>query len=247
MDKSLELKYLMEVEKIYRDFPEGNLLCSERPDFLLESQDGIIGLEITRLIRKQNNSEIEDRGIEAEQRKVLNIAKTKFEKKCRMPLFVSVSWRYHNNLSRKLINLLADELVKIVESYIPEEIFEQVVIKNNDLFSFNLENYCYSIFIIRQQKSACWVSENPASPPLLPSEVEEKITQKIQKLGNYNEDCNEIWLILVFEGIDSGSLGDTGESVLNYNFKSPYDKILLYDRVERLVHLLINKKRDKNI
>lgn len=240
MNKSLEMKYLKEVEKIYPDFPEGKLLCSERPDFLLESKDEIIGIEITRLIRQQNNSEIEDRGIEAKQRKVVNIAKKKFEAKYLIPLSVSVNWRYHNNLSGKLIDLLADELVKIVENYIPEDIFEQLVIKNNDFYSSDLINYCYYISIERWQNSSCWVSENPASPPLSPSEIEERILKKNQKLERYNKSCEEMWLIIIVEGIDSSSIGDIGENVINHNFNSPFDKLLLYDRIKGLVFLLNN-------
>jgi hypothetical protein len=58
MDKELEKQYLEKFIRAYPQFPEGTIDDSERPDFIVRSEDKNIGIEMCRLYKDSRDDSL---------------------------------------------------------------------------------------------------------------------------------------------------------------------------------------------
>lgn len=244
--KDTERKYVLEVKEIVPDFPSGNIIDSESPDFLIKSKERTIGIEVTCFNRKQSTRNTNDREIEAIHSKIMNSAQRIFETKHKVPLQVSPTWKINNRLSRKQINILATSLVEIIEKNIPKDIHVLKTIENIEFRETPLSTYCSYINVIKLRKKPLWASHEGGWIFVNKSEIDERIKNKKNKISCYLQKCNEIWLIIICEGNSISSSVDL-QDVDSWTFFSPFDKIFLYDREETTVHCLSNNKIEPNL
>jgi hypothetical protein len=59
--KALERLSLEEAAAIYPDFPSGNVIETERPDFLISSDSRVTGIEVVNYVRGQGAGGSADR------------------------------------------------------------------------------------------------------------------------------------------------------------------------------------------
>jgi len=233
--KELENKYLKEIVNIYPDFPIGIVMESESPDFLLNFQSKIIGIELTRYSRKQRGLNVNNREIEKTGNKILKIAQAKFESKHNIFLQVSASWNIQKKLTYREIELFSNTFVDIVENNIPSGIHEHLFIDNHDLWTTPLADCCNFFSITRNMTESLWASNEGGFITVVGQEIQELISLKNKKVAKYKQKCEEIWLIIVCEGKNISSMVDLRD-VNNWRFHSPFDKVLLYDRERSTVH-----------
>src|SRR3982074_3482161 len=86
----LEHRYLEGFARAVSQFPVGLVSKSENPDFLVQSADHLIGIELTRLFRKSAQGHSLAREQESLRERIATEAKSLYEAMKRPPIHVSI-------------------------------------------------------------------------------------------------------------------------------------------------------------
>jgi len=57
MNKERENNHLKHFKSIFKNFPDGEIECQERPDFIVHSKTKIIGIELTEIFNRKRTPE----------------------------------------------------------------------------------------------------------------------------------------------------------------------------------------------
>ncbi len=120
--KARERAYLQRFRQNFADFPEGEVVSSERPDFLIKAWSRWIGIELTEYYIQEPH---EDRGSpmqaqEGTEDKVLRTASEQHQSKGLPPVVVQTLWHPHQALDRRRILEMAADLADLVQENLPE-------------------------------------------------------------------------------------------------------------------------------
>ncbi len=235
--KARERLFLDEFATIYPAFPAGNIVHRESPDFLIEQDTQVIGIEIVDYIRGQNKGESEERRIEVLWQKVANEAKQKFEAKYNIPLLVHFHWNKHYVLRQSEISQLADNAVNIMENFVPTQLFENVRIGSDELDDTLLEKVCHSITVwkVRNEKQSLWSFIGSGWIEGQTNEIQYLLDSKDNKVQEYLRVCDKVWLIIVADGRYISSNIDISSAVANNAYKSSFEQVFVYDRFSKTV------------
>src|SRR5690606_8210529 len=98
------------------DFPVGELILGEEPDFVIRTSTRTIGVELTELYRPREEGQPPLQDAEQLRRRVCARAQCEVEKSGRPPLLVFVSFNATQRLAARRVPHLAEELTNIVSS-----------------------------------------------------------------------------------------------------------------------------------
>ena len=127
--KNRERHFLDEFASIYPAFPTGIIIESESPDFLIEQDTKVIGIEIVDYVRGQNKKKSTKRSNEVLQSKIAIEAKEKFELKYNIPLRVNFFQNEEFDFCQSDVSTLADCVVSTIEKRIPKSLDEIIEIR----------------------------------------------------------------------------------------------------------------------
>src|SRR6266487_1091794 len=119
LKKKKERDLLLEFKALYSEFPRGEITDSEPPDFLIATDNGIIGIELEdyirgyRLGKGSGGSPI--RQSESNQAEFLQATQNIYEAKQLEPLIVDFSCSGYNLIKRSDIKILAEYTVRLIE------------------------------------------------------------------------------------------------------------------------------------
>ncbi len=235
--KARERHFLDEFATIYPAFPAGKIVDRESPNFLIEQDAKIIGIEIVDYVRGQNKGESEERRNEVLWQKVANEAKEKFEAKHNIPLLVHFLWNKHHNLRQSEISQLAVNAVNIIEKHVPIQLFESVRIGSDELDNTLLEKVCHSIkaWRVRNEKQSLWSLISSGWIEVQTDEIQSLLVSKNGKVQEYLQVCDTVWLIIVADGRYISSNIDISSAVANTVYKSLFEQVFVYDRISKIV------------
>ena len=122
LQKAREWAYLRRFSEKVADFPEGEVVPSERPDFLIKAQPRWIGIELTEYHVQEPD---EGRGSpmraqEGTEDKVLRTASAQYQSKGLPAVAVHVHWNSHQIFSSRRVQELAADLADLVQENLPE-------------------------------------------------------------------------------------------------------------------------------
>lgn len=107
--KARELEYLQRFREIFANFPEGEVVASEHPDFLIKTQSRWIGIELTEYHVQEPNegwgSPMRTR--EGREDKILRTGSERHQSKGLPPVVVHVYWNSHQVFSSLRVQELA--------------------------------------------------------------------------------------------------------------------------------------------
>jgi hypothetical protein len=235
--KIRERKFIDEVAQIYPAFPVGEIIDSESPDFLIKQNIKIIGVEIVDFVRGQIEGESIERRNEVLWQKVANTAKEIFETKHNIPLLIHFHWNKRHFLRQAEILRLANDFVRLVENHIPEQLFGKIRIGLDELDGTLQDNVCHSITImrVRNDKQSLWSFISSGWIGVQTNEIQHLIDVKNEKAQEYLGRCDEIWLIIVADGLYISSNIDLPEATSSNIFESSFEQVLVYDRISSSV------------
>lgn len=230
---------ITEVKNLFRGFPKGEIFNFEGPDFLIRNENIIIGIEVVDYIRGQGKGKNSDRKIESDQQKILDLAQNIFESKYDILLLVSPFWNFRKYPCYKEFELIAHSLIDLISENIPTQIHKSTKIDNSVVQNTPLESYCSWISLMRMEGQSRWRSFEAGFISLAIKEIQYLMSLKAQKYQKYIMNCDSLWLLIVADGKHISSTIDPLE-VLSVHFYSPFEKILLYAREEKIVYSLNN-------
>ncbi|MGE0886838.1 MAG: hypothetical protein AB7P14_25235 [Blastocatellales bacterium] len=228
--KAREKFFLERAKSIYPDFPVGELLPSESPDFLVKAGWGTLGIEIIDFVRGQNAGGSKLREGEKTCDRIVNRAKMKFEEQKYIPLQVRFNWTTPPLPNRKLESKLIAEIVNVVNTFAPQEIYQPAVLME-ELDKFYIGNFINRISILRKKPGlkSMWANTEAGIIGVSIDELQDIISGKESKLDTYLQKCSSMWLLIVADGEHISSSSDLGEEVQSHVFRGKFNKVLFYD------------------
>jgi hypothetical protein len=227
-NKAREKLFVELFKSAYANFPAGEIIADkeqERPDVIVATPVGKIGIEITSL----HDGKL--KRIESECEKAVLAARRIYEKQGLPKLHVSVHIGGENSFNRATRNKFANAIAGLVAANVPPP-GKYVAVENdfNDPVRFPYE--IDSIYIYQYS----WSDENNWTAPSagfyrehFVEELQRVISEKDSKLSGYMPDCKEQWLLVVAENSSPSTFFDPSEKTVNHNYKSAFDKIFVME------------------
>ena len=243
--KQRERRIIEEVRRLYADFPKGQIIDNERPDFLVEDSGNVHCIELVDFVRGQTERGSPKRQSEVVWGQIASEARKKFETTHTEPLWVLFSWRDAPYPAKKDVQVLATAAVNLVAANIPTKVFERLEINNGQLADTIFAEYLVAVHVmkVRNPKQALWhyISAGFVSP--VQNEFQDLIDKKNSHPASYPSECATTWLIVVAQGFPLSSVVGT-EGMDKFSLTSDFGHVLFYDRAEkRIIPLLRNATR----
>lgn len=242
--------------KILGEYPKAEV-CTQKPpdpDFFAKTEDGLIGIEHTSLVRSKD-----ERGVDlalhySVAKEIVNCAWQEFQKKYDLDLFVGISFCCDYGISRGEhpvwlhkgdIDDLKKEIVDAVSENIPEKSKSTFVRKYDDEGSQILSKKLEYIFInnINGRYKSAWSAEKATIVPRLnPKNINSILAKKNSKPSNYLKNYSQIWLVIVEHSFQIETLFNFEDNdLLKSKFSSSFDRIFIYRLVENEIFELDTK------
>ena len=228
-NKERERRFVELFKSAYKGFPAGTILADEnqeRPDIVVATSQGKIGIEITSL----HNDKL--KRAESECEKAVLESRRIYERNNLPKLYVSVHIGGENSFNKKNRGKFAAAIAKLVAANVPSVVERYIELENdfNNPAQFPYE--IDSIYIFRHS----WTEENRWSAPSaglyrenFVNELQSVISEKDSKLSGYARDCKEQWLLVVAENSGPSTFFDPSEKTINHCYKSSFNKVFLLE------------------
>ena len=225
--KEIEDHWLRRFKESFPGFPEGQIVPGEGPDFIVQTEEGPIGVELTRCFRAPDRGSVL-REQESLCERIRKKAEEEYEKRGypRAAVAVHFNTRYHftkhevDALALALADLAFRDLTKehkspSVQEYdgiIEEEELPEFVTRVGARPMPGLPRSFFSPVM------------GGFIPHLLREEVQAVIDQKNQKVEVYRKKCSKVWLLIVAEGMPS-SMFDVPPGFDKTVFRTDFDRV----------------------
>jgi hypothetical protein len=91
---------------------------------------------------------------------------------------------------------------------------------------------------VRNERQVLWSSIDAGFISVPATELQQLIEVKNEKVANYLQRCDEVWLLIVADGGYISSTADLPEDTEQVQIRSAYRKVLFYDRPNQRVATL---------
>ena len=240
LQKARERAYLERFRETFADLPEGEVVSTERPDFLIKAGSGRIGIEVTGYHVQEPDEGWGSpmRAQEGTEDKVLRMASEKHQSKGLPPVMVHVLWHPHQAFSRRRTQELAADLADLVQEHLPEPGHEAAIRHRRHRAWRSLPQEVASLRIdrrIRVSKNS-WTPVRAAFvPTLTPSELQQIMRSKEANVPSYRQKCREVWLLIVARGFEPSTFGDLGSEVEAHEFETAFDRVFFLHHADEYV------------
>jgi hypothetical protein len=242
LQKAREWAYLQRFREKFADFPEGEVVPSEHPDFLIKTQPRWIGIELTEYHVQEPDEGWGSpmRALEGTEDKVLRTASDRYQSKSLPPVVVNILWHPHQALDRRRIPELAADLVNLVEEYLPQTGHSVTIRRRRHHHPAwrSLPQEVASLTIVRRKSISknSWTSVRGAFvPTLTPPELQQKMRTKEAKVPSYRQQCREVWLLIVARGLEPSTHVDLGSEVEVHEFETTFDRVFFLHHADEYV------------
>lgn len=240
----------------FSQFPLGNVLKSERPDFIVETLKGKkIGIELTELKYERKDTEFNMRAHEDFLSHIMNKAEEIFSKLSNQTLVVDVHFTdaiapeivmQPKADNAQLISLgLAETIARIVNDNLPESTGKHYIVNRQSKYGdINLPSAIESMHITnvsgRMEEPLWYASISTRVKPLSVDSIVQRIEDKDNKLLNYDKSCDQQWLLIVQNSFLMSSQYDpiAVQRALKHRYRSLFDRIFVIERSAACVNEL---------
>lgn len=247
----------------YPVFPIGELKKSERPDFLLNTKKGQIGIELTELKYERQDKKFNFRAHEDFLSEIMEGAQAIFEENCDQKLVVDVHFAnelgpilsapYFPEKDETLMKQgLMEAIVKIVKENMPESTGVKYKVDRTSKYGdLNLPSKIQSIYIInvtgRFEEGLWYAGISTMVKPLSIESISQRLRAKDLKLPFYNRNSVENWLVIIQNSFLMSDSYDPVQALkaLKHCYSSHFDRVFVFERSEGGVTQLRVKKREK--
>ncbi len=243
----------------YQNFPtRGEVSKSERPDFLVDTPNKRIGIEVTELKYDRDDSAFNLRAHEDFLNQVMIFAESayiKSEADSSLPLVVDVRFSDRisplvapcdNKESEKKAELmrlgLAQEVATIVADNLPVATGKQYIVDRTSKYGdMHLPLLVEKIIITNVSgllKEHLWyASISTRVKPLSIQSIAQRIKDKDKKLEGYDTGCDEQWLLIVQNSFLMSAQYDpiAVNKALKHKYPTKFDRVLIFERSQAKV------------
>lgn len=230
--KQLELLLINYFRKNYSDFPKGNIVASESPDFILKQKNRKkLGIELTRLYTatvgedKMQTSPLENPS------EIIETSRELFERNTKWKLFVKFLFTEPNRIDPVRVlpvsAMISNRIRKTVIGKNPRSFFHHNLRENElpagvkEILIIHHPGLGESVW---EEANNLGVSEN------IIDDIDRIIQKKEDKLSLYRkQQLDENWLLISSDYLQAAKNYNIHNQLLRKDFHSGFDRILLFD------------------
>jgi hypothetical protein len=233
--KRKELHQLNDFRALLPDFPEGKLEISERPDFVIQSANGSVGVEVTSIFHEASDPRRSIQAQESECRQMLDEACRMYDQMKLPPLNVSVLFKAPTALNRRNRSHFARTLADLVAKNVPSSKgFYSLEIDSDstDRFPLNI----LSIHMVRFDFPKSSFISMPIDLTIkeeFSAELQKVISGKDELLSKYQK-CDVYWLLVVAEWAAPSSFFDPSKTTLSTLYHSSFDRVFFLNMFDHV-------------
>lgn len=197
-NKKLEEWHLHKLKESLQDFPGGRIEPGERPDFLIHSENQVIGIEVTRFYAPPAEGLRPGQEVQSLKDRIVDEAHRNHRKLGGPALYVYVNFRPSLNLKMRDIRAIALELVEVMrKTALPQTIDAPfVTLPRKDLPACIADVRIYGSVDgtdqLWQADAGGWV--RPVDAAL----VNDLVARKDKRMARIaRQKCDKLWLLIV--------------------------------------------------
>ena len=247
MKKTEEIAYAQMLKERVPDFPSGQLQGCEEPDkqhdVLVHRQEGIIGIEVTKLHQQTKPNNPSGKAQVSEREIVVDRVCQLLKDSDLPPLAAIVSFASSPALSKRSRDKVATQIYEAIVTHYPREDGEVRLRKELetpgilpdcvdevDLVRgpYIVEHQCSTIELGWAQKDFC-------------ERLQERITKKNGRYEKYMTHCQECWLLIVAQGAGPSSFFNPSPATLEHVYISSFARAYFLHSFEGRLFRLITR------
>lgn len=235
-----QYSHLIRFKECFPDFPAGTMEFGDEPDVIIHTANGLLGIEHTRIFRKDDTDEIVRQEQESLEQRIVDKARSIYENGGGPPLYVTLAFIPAIKLAKNEVNSISSRIASIVRDHIPNE-GQHHILDACQLPAKYLPRQISAVFVDRfyNQREMFWAVMRSDNIPNISSEqIQEIIHNKDIHVRKYLERCSEVWLVIVQDGFAPSSGFDLSEGVLMKVYKSAFKRVFLFRNFEYETHEL---------
>lgn len=214
--KRIEKHYLEEARRECSIFPKGELVPSERPDFLLHAASGIIGIEVTELCRE------EPRAQAGRQAKIVENAEKRYRRlPTAEPVDVVVVFSIEAEKAKR--EVLINTLVEFVQTHGKSKVSR---------FPEGYSHIGVHSPLEQINPTGRWECVRAFNTTVAPEQLlESRIVEKNGRVAGYRLAASAVWLLIVNDQfLGPGEVYARPEDLVRWKFDFDFEKVLLFSR-----------------
>ena len=243
-----ERKHFDLFRKVCDCIPDGVIEESDPLDFLIHSDKSILGIEHTEYFEKNKSGFAFSKKDESLQDRVSKGLGPYCNYIELPPTILNISWKPKEPLTNSGVKPLIYNIAKLISINMPEE--GKIIFLSSRNFKGNeFPSELIGISIYRSVKinsTSVSTTRGTWENIIKTDELKNIIVEKEKKLPLYRDKCDEVWLLIVAEGLGPSSIIKLESRIYNYSFNSQFDRIFFFDlyNYNKVTELKINNKRE---
>lgn len=233
--KNLEMKHAKYFLDLSENYSDVKIIPHEKPDFIFEINEKLIGLEHTQLFILDETGKPKLKIVESSQNKVRDRIRELFGKE-RIPIVVSLNWHPNKILRSNDIELVSEQVFKLINNNIPEPDSDIILEGTEDIPQSLLSIYIANSSGLSKPNICMFRSAWEANVPI--ELFEDIIENKERKISSYDSRCNEFWLLIVAEGSAPSSIVFLDPLIHSHRFETSFDRIIFLDILNSEIYYL---------
>ncbi len=241
--KELEILLVNYFRDCHDDFPKGQLIPSESPDFVIKTKNRHeFGIELTRLNPVNKNIPDENQLGQIQIREeIINMSQELFEQSSGFKLFVKFLFSEEKTIIRERQILAAVQSVNLIRGAIKNKSRESFF---RELVAENLPEGMEEILIVNHpaMKISIWERANNLGVSNdVVTDIRLSIHKKDEKLLRLyqKQRLNYYWLLITTDRLHGMKSFNLPEKIRNHDFKSEFQLVFLFDLIKARVFQLV--------
>ncbi|MPM36279.1 hypothetical protein SDC9_82874 [bioreactor metagenome] len=227
------------------NFPSGQVIFSEDPDFIITNDNALIGVEVMRLFPEEGNSRNNSQSKDAFYDLILLKAKERFEKSCQQICFVQVTFDHRVKFKKSELETLSSELANVVLENFPNCEDKTIIVTKSDCLNF--PRIIRRVVVSSLCSKNIWKNSSYGHIKSVGLDYfKQNIELKNRLIDKYHEKCNTIWLLLVIVGDHVSNTIYFKKEIVSAAYDHKFDAIFLLDSSLNLLYPFISTTRPSN-
>jgi hypothetical protein len=227
--KQEELGYLNSLRHFCGDFPDGQIVCAETPDFIIETDGQRIGVEVTKVFLNDGNQKTSIQSIEAARDRTTSLARNFAIELGTSPLSVTLFFNWTLPLHRRRETAIARAVARTVHESlppigenadlechygsIPPREVDQILINRAD--PVDDHEWKWMEFSRIERDATTYLSN--------------AINRKARKFHFCLNKCDECWLLVVANSFRRSGNIKPNEQSFSHLYLSPFTRTYFFD------------------
>jgi hypothetical protein len=234
--KEFELWHFNRFKEALLDFPAGEILSGEKPDFTIQLKGKVLGIEHTQIFYEPDSNGIVLQRDENIKRKVMEVAEVRYKELNGPNQMISVHFNPSIKWENDRTNKLAYELVDAIKNNIGKEKLSYEDDIPDEIALIHMHKIEGLDFTGWSSPTSGWVA------PITKEKISSKIQEKECKLNQYLDKVGEIWLLIVANGFAPSSLFHFDTLNLSEEYETSFDRVFVFENFDKKVYELKTMK-----